>query len=70
MSKYSNRVNKIYDYLKSNYSDTRYLTKSNIDLYLTCLKTGDFSIVHKTNIYNKNPSLYVRLVEIAYIIKD
>ena len=70
MSKYSNRVNKIYDYLKSNYSDTRYLTKSNIDLYLSCSKAGDFSIIHKTNIYNKNPGLYVRLVEAAYIIKD
>ena len=36
MSKYSDRVNKIYDYLKEHFNNTKYLTKSNIDLYIEC----------------------------------
>ena len=69
MSKYSDRVNKIYDYLKNTYDNTKYLTKAVIDLYLQCSKSGDFSVIYKTNLYLKNSSLYVRLVKAAYDIE-
>ena len=69
MSKYSDRVNKIYYYLNNTYDNTKYLTKAVIDLYLQCSKSGDFSVIYKTNLYLKNSSLYVRLVKAAYDIE-
>ena len=69
MSKYSDRVNKIYYYLKNTYDNPKYLTKAVIDLYLECSKSGDFSVIYKTNLYLKNSSLYVRLVKAAYDIE-
>ena len=69
MSKYSDRVNRIYYYLKNTYDNTKYLTKAVIDLYLQCSKSGDFSVIYKTNLYIKNSSLYVRLVKAAYDIE-
>ena len=69
MSKYSDRVNRIYDHLKNTYDNPKYLTKAVIDLYLECSKSGDFSVIYKTNLYIKNSSLYVRLVKAAYDIE-
>ena len=69
MSKYSDRVNRIYDHLNNTYDNTKYLTKAVIDLYLQCSKSGDFSVIYKTNLYIKNSSLYVRLVKAAYDIE-
>ena len=69
MSKYSDRVNKIYYDLNTTYDNTKYLTKAVIDLYLQCSKSGDFSVIYKTNLYLKNSSLYVRLVKAVYDIE-
>ena len=69
MSKYSDRVNRIYYYLKNTYDNPNYLTMAVVDLYLECSKCGDFSVIYKTNLYLKNGSLYVRLVKAAYDIE-
>ena len=69
MSKYSDRVNRIYYYLNNTYDNKKYLTKAVIDLYLQCSKSGDFSVIYKTNLYLKNSSLYVRLVKAVYDIE-
>lgn len=73
MSKYSTRVNKIYEYMKVTRGKGRtplHCNKQTIALVIECCKTGDFKAAHNTKLYTHNSGCYCALQSAIVEIKE